>query len=97
MTISLTAPRRWSVCALSNTSERLVRSSSQANIAEQPENSGDDKVSRDDIVQQARHDQDEGTGHQRYQGRKAQGDVHGVSFVKCALCSAIKRSPRCSS
>lgn len=45
--------------------------------AEESDHPDDDQVNRDDIVQQPGHDKNEDPGDQRYQGAKAQGDVHG--------------------
>src|SRR5512133_1244951 len=46
--------------------------------AEQPDQADDDQIQRDDIVEQARHDQDQNARDQRYQGSERQSDVHGV-------------------
>jgi len=51
----------------------------QAQIAgaEKSNESDDDQINRDNIVQQPGHDQNENTGDKRYQGGKAQVEIHG--------------------
>jgi hypothetical protein len=46
--------------------------------------SDDDQVERDDIVQQPRTDQYKDPGDERYQGRKAQCDIHDAAILKSA-------------
>lgn len=44
--------------------------------AEKADQSDDDQVNGDDIVQQSRDDEYENSGDQRYQRTKTKGDVH---------------------
>jgi hypothetical protein len=46
--------------------------------AEESNQSDDDQIKGDDIVQQPRYDKNENPGDQRYQGSKSQGDIHGA-------------------
>jgi hypothetical protein len=48
----------------------------QTNVPEQSKYPEDDQVRGDNVVQHPGHDQNEDAGEKRYQGSKAQGDVH---------------------
>jgi hypothetical protein len=45
--------------------------------AEQAEQSGDDQIDGNDVVEQPRHDQNEDAGKQRNDRRETEIDVHG--------------------
>ena len=49
---------------------------------EESNQSDDDQIKGDNIVQQPGHDQNEDPGDQRYQGSKTQGDIHVGSLSR---------------
>ena len=58
-------------------------------VAEQPQQSKDDQIGRDDVVQQPGHYQDQDARDQRYQRPQRLGDVHGcILFLIMALIVA---------
>ena len=48
--------------------------------AEQSNQSDDDQINGDNVVQQPGYEQYENAGDQRNHGTKGQGDIHGMSF-----------------
>ena len=70
---------------------------SEAEIAaaEEPDQSDDDQVKGDDVVQQPGHDQNENSGEQRYQGSQTEGDIHGgvLSVWKAMVSGFFDRAP----
>jgi hypothetical protein len=46
--------------------------------AEQTQQTNEDQVQGDDVIQQFRHDENQNAGDQRDNGRETQIDVHGV-------------------
>jgi hypothetical protein len=63
------------------------------NVADETEYPHHNQVKRDDVIQQARHDQNKYAGEQRYQWGKAQVQVHGF-FPGLADGAEIIRGPR---
>jgi len=55
----------------------------EAARTEETQQSDDDQVDRDDIVEQARHDQDQDASDKRYQRTSGQSNVH--SILRCAV------------
>jgi hypothetical protein len=53
----------------------------KAGFAEQPEQSGDDEIDGDDVVEQAGHDQNQDSGEQGDERRETEIDVHGGFLV----------------
>ena len=68
---------------------------SQVNVAEQSQQSDDDQIGRDDIVQQSGRYQNKHAGEQRYQWCQTQGDIH--DGILCALCAERRNRPKISS
>ena len=63
-----------------------------ARCAEKPEQTNNDQVNRDDIVEKPRHNQDENAGDQCHQGTYAERHVHGRILLTNEHC--IGMSPR---
>jgi hypothetical protein len=53
----------------------------KAGFAEQAEQSGDDEIDGDDVVEQAGHDQNQDSGEQGNERRETEIDVHGGFLV----------------
>lgn len=62
-------------------------------VAEQSQQSDDDRIYRDDIVQQPGHDQNKHAGEQRYQGSQTQGDIRDSILCAQKVKLILKISP----
>jgi len=60
---------------------------------QQPEQPDDDQVERDDVVEQARPDQDQDAGDERDQRLQCGVDVHGLSSGAKGSCKVAVFEP----